>query len=239
MKAIVLTYDRNRVITEHMILKYDQLWPDHPFIFRIPYQELAGPADPRREYVKAPQEIRATTLRLIADLENDEWIYWCVDDKYPLDLVLPAVRTVMADTHNFSDASGLLFCRCKALLRRADETLFPGEVQNATGVKYLERRGWNQIWIHQFLRVKVLRYLFSQMPAEIASAKLMDSLKDAIPKPADLRLYVTETNFAVFGESTHKGTINQNCYESVLKNGLPLPKWFSQPNGKHVINGKL
>ncbi len=239
MKAIVLTYDRSRAVTEHMIFKYNELWPDHPFVFRIPYQELAGAPDDRREYVKTPSEIRATTLQLIADLDDDEWVYWCVDDKYPVELVLAKIRTVLADIHELPDASGLLFCRCKALLRRPDETLFPGERKDSSGDIFLERRGWNQIWIHQLLRVKVLRYLFSQMPDEIASAKLMDHLKDEIPKPPELRLYVTKENYAVFGESTHKGTINQNCYDSILKTDIELPEWFRRPNGKSVINGKL
>ena len=239
MKAIVLTCDRYRAVTEHMILKYDQLWPDHPFVFRIPYQELGGNSTDRREYVKTPAPLRATALELIADLPDEEWIYWSVDDKYPIELALPKVRTFLAATDELSDASGLLFCRSKALLRRADETLFPGERQISSGEILLERRGWNQIWIHQLLRVKVIRHLFSKMPEEIASAKLMDHLKDEIPKPPELKLYVTKENFAVFGESTHKGTINQNCYDSIVTTKIELPKWFRRPNGKSVIIGKL
>src|SRR6187397_1047533 len=42
IKAIVLTCDRFRAITRHLILKYERLWPDHPFIFHVPYQELRG-----------------------------------------------------------------------------------------------------------------------------------------------------------------------------------------------------
>ena len=239
MKAIVLTCDRYRAITEHMILKYDQLWPDHPFVFRIPYQERRQTATNQREFVKTPSPIRATALQLIADLEDDEWIYWCVDDKYPIELTLPKIRAFVNGINDFGDISGLLFCRSKALLRRADETLFPDERMSRGGDVLLERRGWNQIWIHQLLRVKVVRYLFSHMPEEIASAKLMDHLKDEIPKPAELRLYVTKENFAVFGESTHKGTINQNCYDSIAKTTIELPKWFRRPNGKSVIIGKL
>ncbi len=239
MKGIILTCDRYRAVTDHMIFKYDQLWPDHPFLFRIPFQDLAGTPSDRREYVKTPSEIRATALQLIADLDDEEWVYWCVDDKYPIELVLPKIRTFLANIRDLPEASGLLFCRCKALLRRPDETLFPGEQQNSFGDIFLERRGWNQIWIHQLLRVKVLRYLFSKMPTTIASAKLMDHLKDEIPKPPDLRLYVTKDNFAVFGESTHKGTINQNCYDSIVTTNIELPAWFQRPNGKCVINGKL
>ena len=50
MKALVLTCDRYRVMTEHMILQYERLWPDHPFQFRIPWQELGGKDSPAREY---------------------------------------------------------------------------------------------------------------------------------------------------------------------------------------------
>lgn len=221
-----------------MIFKYDQLWPDHPFVFRIPYQELGGPTN-RCEYVRTPSPIRATALQLIADLNDDEWIYWCVDDKYPIELMLPKIRTFLSSIQDLSEASGLLFCRSKALLRRAEETLFSDERKSPTGDILLERRGWNQIWIHQLLRVKVIRYLFSQMPDQIASAKLMDHLKDEIPKPPELKLYVTKENFAVFGESTHKGTINQNCFDSIVKTDIELPKWFRRPNGKSVIIGKL
>jgi hypothetical protein len=239
MKAIVLTCDRYRAVAEHMILKYKELWPDHPFVFRIPYQELGGRATSSIEYVKTPSNIRETVLQLIADLDDDEWIYWCVDDKYPIQLVLEKIRQFMTDLSHWDDISGLLFCRCKALLRLPDETLYPKEWRNSFGDIYLERTAWNQIWIHQFLKIKVLRHLFTHMPKEIGSAKQMDHLKDDVTKLPAHRLFVTKDNFAVFGESTHKGTINQNCYESIIKARIELPKWFRRPNGKYVINGKL
>ena len=239
MRAIVLTCDRYRAVTEHMILKYEELWPDHPLVFRIPYQQLGGRATARSEYVKTSPNIRETVLQLIADLDEDDWIYWCVDDKYLIQFVLEKINQLMTDAIGSPDISGLLFCRCKALLKKPDETLYPKEWRSSFGDVYLERKGWHQIWIHQLLRVKVLRHLFSHMPKEIASAKLMDRLKDDVPKLSEHRLFVTKENFAVFGESTHKGTLNQNCYESIRKTDIKLPKWFRRSNGKYVINGKL
>jgi len=222
-----------------MILKYEELWPDHPLVFRIPYQQLGGRATARSEYVKTSPNIRETVLQLIADLDEDDWIYWCVDDKYLIQFVLEKINQLMTDAIGSPDISGLLFCRCKALLKKPDETLYPKEWRSSFGDVYLERKGWHQIWIHQLLRVKVLRHLFSHMPKEIASAKLMDRLKDDVPKLSEHRLFVTKENFAVFGESTHKGTLNQNCYESIRKTDIKLPKWFRRSNGKYVINGKL
>jgi hypothetical protein len=164
---------------------------------------------------------------------------WCPDDKYPIELVVDKIVDLVSDIVRSADVSGLLFCRCKALLRRPEATLDPQPRINSFGDVYLERKGWHQIWIHQFLRVKVLRFLFSQMPERIASAKLMDTLKDQVPKLAEHRLFVTRENFAIFGESTHKGTLNRNCYESIKRTKIELPKWFRKPNHKYVTLGKL
>jgi len=67
----------------------------------------------------------------------------------------------------------------------------------------------------------------------------MDGLKNDVPKLAEHRLFVTRENFAVFGESTQKGVITQNCYESILVSGIELPEWFHSPNGQCVTMGKL
>jgi hypothetical protein len=50
---------------------------------------------------------------------------------------------------------------------------------------------------------------------------------------------VTEKNFAVFGESTRRGDITQNCYESIVEAGIELPEWFQRPTGEYVTLGKL
>src|SRR5438270_3656874 len=239
MKAIVLTCDRYRAVTEHMMLQYEKLWPDHPFTFRIPFQELGGGNSKRIELLRTPPEIRPAVLELLRDLPDEEWIYWCVDDKYPVRLVLDKIVDLMDDALRSSDMDGLLFCRAKALKRRPEETLFPDERANSFGEIYLERKGWHQIWIHQLLKVKVVRYLFSQLPEQIKSAKLMDELKDEDPKLPEHRLFVTKNNFPMFGQSTHKGTINRNCYKSIRKTNIKLPEWFRKPNDKTVIIGKL
>jgi len=98
---------------------------------------------------------------------------------------------------------------------------------------------WYQIWIHQFLRVKVLRYFFTHMRKDISNAKVMDELKNEIPKPDELRLFVTEENHAVFGESTQRGLITESCYRSIKAAGLTLPEWFQKSNGSYVTMGEL
>jgi hypothetical protein len=85
----------------------------------------------------------------------------------------------------------------------------------------------------------VLRYLFTHLPDHIPNAKTMDELKNDVPKLPEHRLLVTEKNFAVFGESTRRGVITQNCYESMVAAGIEVPGWFQYPNGEYVTLGKL
>jgi len=239
IKAIVLTYDRYRAITQHLIVQYERLWPDHPFVFHIPYQELGGVDSKRIKYLTSPADIKATVLHLLADIDDEEWIYWCVDDKYPIQLVTDKIAGLISHAIRSPEVSGLLFCRCRVTLSNPKLALYPRKIKNPFGDVYFERKAWFQIWIHQLLRAKVLLYLFTYLPDHITSAKAMDELKNDVPKLAEHRLFVTKENFAVFGESTQRGVITQNCYESMLASGIELPEWFRSPNGEYVTLGKL
>jgi hypothetical protein len=222
-----------------MIGQYGRLWPDHPFLFRIPFQRLSGTNSHREEYIRTSPDIPGTVLQLIADLDDEEWIYWCADDKYPIRLIVEKVETLFKDVRRQNDITGLLCCRCRVTLDRPELSLLAGERIMPGGDVLLERRKWYQIWIHQFLRVKVLRYFFTHMPKAIPNAKAMDELKNDIPKPDELRLLVTKENYAVFGESTQRGDLTLNCYESLKQAGLDLPDWFRKPNDNYVTMGEL
>lgn len=244
MKAIVLTADRYRAVTDHMILKYEEVWPDHPFVFRVPYQELGGNNTARVEYFRAtgstPAEIPAMILDLLSDVADDDWVYWCLDDKYPIQLVLPKIAGLLEFAKRGENVDGLLFCRTRVLLDQPEQALLPNNLTTPQGDILLERRGWQQIWIHQLLRAKVLRYFFSTLQREqITTAKSMDPLKDKMPKPDHLRLYVTKENFAVFGESTHRGKITRNCLESLRQTNIAIPEWFQHDNGETITVGEL
>src|SRR6267143_1004196 len=238
IRAIVLTCDRYHVITRHMIYQYDRLWPNHPFVFHIPYQEVGGTDTKRIKYFPSPPDIKGTVLHLLADVDDEEWIYWCVDDKYPIRLVTGKIHDLIRHAISSPEISGLLFCRCRVTLDSPKLALYPKEIVNPSGDILFERKAWYQIWLHQLLKAKVLRYLFDHLPDRIPSAKAMDELKNGIVKPSELRLFVTKENFAVFGESTARGLITQNCYESMVANQMELPEWFQHPNGQYVTLGK-
>ena len=230
MKAIVLTYDKNRALTEHMIFKYQQLWPDHPFCFRIPYQELKSEDSPNCEYIHSPVDIKGTVLTLIQDLDDDDWIYWCIDDKYPIYLDLQKIKSIMSWllSASASECSGVLFCRIRDVLtgKALKKNWIGANVKFKDSYKntYLHRTNYEQIWLHQFLRVKVIRYLFEKMPDIVGSAKTMDALKYKVRLPESHLLLVYRENIATFGESTSRNELTLNCYESIVKHKLELPE---------------
>jgi hypothetical protein len=89
MKAIVLSFDPHLEIANLVVETYNRLWPNCPFIFRIPFTDR----DPRTvfaaqnvEFIQTPSDIRSTMENLLRDLPEDEFIFWCVDDRYPIEI---------------------------------------------------------------------------------------------------------------------------------------------------------
>jgi len=212
-------------------------WPSHPFTFNVPYQDqpLRSPVIVAR---RTPEAIRATVVELLRGFEDDEWIYWCIDDKYPIRLIEQPVAVLTGALLDgaFAEADGLLLCRCRKLLRH--EHLLDDTIDGPAGIRLLRRRDYSQIWIHQFLRTKVLRHLFSSFPEFIPNAKIMDGMKDRIALPADHRLYVVESNLVVFGESTKDGRVTRNCARSFRELGMDLPAGF-EPSNVEAIMGTV
>jgi hypothetical protein len=236
MEAIVLTCDKYRPLTEHMIFQYGRLWPDHPFRFRIPYQTLIGPKSANREYRPCNPDFKSTILSLLEDLDDEQLIYWCMDDKYPIKLHLTRIRALLPFVFDLpSSVSGILFCRCRDMLKKY--ALTGDSIRTPQGHRLLRRNNYLQIWLHQFMRAKVLRYLFQSFPDDISFAKQMDPLKNKIPLPPSHALYVTAKNLAVFGESTTRGKLTANCAQSMHRYDLPVPTSFVLDN-QHTVMGK-
>jgi hypothetical protein len=239
MRAIVLSCDRYAPMAAHMVRTYRRLWPDHPFVFRIPVQDVKWPdawCDPAIEFVPSPSSIVATVETLIRDLPDDEWVYWCIDDKWLIDLDVPAVARLHRWLVGLDDpaVSGLIFCRCRMLL--VDGHVTPeGGITTPGGESLLRRLDYSQFWVHQYLRVRVLRDAFRRFPGEPAQAKQMDAWIGHDPAhceiwkvPADETWYVTSRNLAVFGESTDAGRLLSACATSMERLGIATPLAFER-----------
>ena len=234
MKAIVLTYDRNHPLTEHMVRTYQDKWPDHPFVFRVPYQgdvtKLRKRLGRAIEPIQTPPNIKGTVLRLTQDLADSEWVYWCIDDKYLVDIDVQAANETYHWISSITDpkVQGAMFCRTRRLLEPDNIRSVP-PVDVSSHYRFLTRKNYYQCWIHQFMTVGVLRRLFESFPDDGFVAKEMDTFTGQVDGELvrdfgmDETMYVSEKNYARFGESSHAGRITRNCRSSMQAYGVELP----------------
>lgn len=234
--AIVLSYDRNRSITDHMIACYEYLWQDNPFVFHIPYQQLFDNRK-NRVYIRSPEAIKASVLLLLQNMDDNDWVYWCIDDKYPIKLDIKTMEIICNWIIKGSDpnVSGILLCRARNVLLSKNLT---GERIEIAGHSFLERSNYHQIWIHQFLRVKVIRSMFEKFPDILSKAGDMDKFKNAQSKDPNHKIYVIEKNRAIFGESTINNKITANCLHSMKNRNIDIPEWFKVGVPEAVIIGE-
>ena len=97
IRSIVLTYDKYHFIANHMLLCYEKLWPDNPFVFIIPFQKLktAFSIDKSKyKLIQTPPDIKSTVLELLSEINDEEIIYWCMDDRYPITLDINVVSVI-------------------------------------------------------------------------------------------------------------------------------------------------
>lgn len=248
MRAIVLTYDKYVKITDHMIQNYMTIWPDNPFIFRVPYQTypsfLKDKYQDKVELIETDRKIKATLLRLIEDLDDDEWIYWCIDDRYPINIKIDDVSYISNWILNTppSVLSGVMFSNFPKMMHVKNIMSEKNCIYDDRRKKYYRRKNYAMIWMHQFLRVSVIRILFNEFPDDFNQAKQMDYFKAALSLPAEHKLYMYSKHIAEYGESTHRGKMTLNCAKSFKKLGMEVPPGFEITNKEIFIqksNGQL
>jgi hypothetical protein len=100
VKGIVLSFDPHLEIANLLVETYNRLWPDHRFQFRIPFTNR----DPRSifraqnvEFISTPPDIRSTVESLLRNLPEREFVFWCIDDRYPIEIFEPTVLRTVRD----------------------------------------------------------------------------------------------------------------------------------------------
>jgi hypothetical protein len=248
MKAIVLSCDKYHPIAEHMILKYQELWPTNPFTFRVPWNntlpnKIINRFNEKIEPIHTNVEFKKTFHDLTKDLDDDEWIFWCIDDKYPIELNEQIANQVIKFISSIKDTDivYISFHFVRAVKRHALELKgHPNPDKRGEQIKFQDLNFLQhhriQPWLHQFFRVKTLRKLWSFISEpEKHVAYTMD---DDIWKNAHLiagKRFVVEHNICTYGESTWKGKLTRNCHTSFKEQDLPIPSCFEPVGPKLII----
>jgi hypothetical protein len=226
MQALVLTFDNNQHVAAHAIACYDRLFSGNPFSFRVPYQSATLiQRDGQLDYVRSPAALVATVRTLLADLSADEWVFWCMDDYFPLNLDLPWLQAMIPQltSPEFDDVTGINFC-CSYKYKRywRNRKLRSGDFVTIAGERFVESPDYDQIWAPQFIRVRALQSFFHRLKEPREYAKELDEQMRKLVKPAEHILLISASDHAIFAESTVRGRYSSDFVQSAAKLGISL-----------------
>ena len=229
MKAIVLTCDKYHPVADNMIECYQRLWPDNPFTFHIPYQNSYnwfGKYGNKVKCIRTDVQFKTTVLSLLDGLNDEEWVYWCPDDRYPIWLDVAAHCQIYEWILSLSRSVSGVLLLCPPKLKNPNNVDKKDIIRDFQKRVYVRRKNYRQIFLHQFIRVKVLRTLFGSFPDVLNQAKEMDYRKNELSIPPKQRLYVGTKAVSSFGESTARGKLTLNMVDELKRKGLSIPVDF-------------
>ena len=174
MRAIVLTYNKRLSIAKLVISCYEKQWKDHPFDFIVPINRRNNSrlfSNMKNVYtVRTAPDIKRTMKRLLQGVPNDEFVYWCTDDRYAdkiFDLNIIKKIYSIVESRKFEFDS----MRFMKIPRKAAHKGLPGNMPcdvKIGGREFYIYRGnlaWG-FWHHQFIKAGVLKRIFlcKQLP---------------------------------------------------------------------------
>jgi hypothetical protein len=237
VKAIVLTYDKQVGLAELVVKSYLALWKECPFQFVIPRNDDNSPhfdflaTQKNVSLIRTPSSIRATMSALLGTVDDNAWIYWCIDDRYPIEIdqrrmqmVFDFIASGAADHLN-----GIKLIHWKETADASYNDIEIGDRKFRFQVPY---SAWG-LWHHHFLRAKVLKEIF------LASER--NGIADT---PWELNGYFHKLPFIEvfknivfpvgepiihFGETLVQGLLLANACEALARYNCPVPNYTKDP----------
>ena len=232
MPAIVLTCDEYRPFTENMIKSYEEVWPTHPFVFYVPFQENSSLSAlvprARVNMVRSQKSIKDTVMALLDSFGDDEFVFWCIDDYFPIAANAKKLETIfepfLTRNSDCSKVTGLAFTRAGGLIG-------PPNLHSTSELlldwRLFRRLNLNGFWYHQIVRVGVLRYFYSQIP-QLVIAKDYDHWKKKASVPENL--FVTRETLISYAESTYRGKATVLALKAMRRRNILPPLEHVSPN---------
>ena len=215
-----------------MIAQYEKLWPSNLFTFRIPWnvtypETIDSQFHDKTELINTDIKFKETFHGLTQDLDDNEWVYWCIDDKYPIHIEEHKANKVFNFVKSISDPNiiNVSFHFVRQIKSSANRMQREGSGREVRfeGLRFIEHKSFINNWLHQFFRVKALREFWSNIKEpDQYQAKQMDY--DVQPLTGiSLTL---DHNMCTYGESTDKGSITKNCEDNCIENNIAIPDYF-------------
>ena len=222
MYAIVLTFDRQIQFAQLVIESYRALWPDYPFTFRVPYNEVYPRAlidRPEIELVHTEKDIRATMTNLLSGIEDEAFVFWAIDDRYPYWIrdTNTLEQVVAFVLHATSDIAGVKLTN-HAIQAVGDQVWMIGDERFRLQVDFP-----GGFYTHHFVRSGVLKKSFLEfdLPDSYSIAQFHEKLYSM--SSWDDRILVPERPLVHFGESCTRGKMTRNCLYALREYDLEVP----------------
>lgn len=162
IKAIILTYDQQIGFAELVYKKYMELWPNCPFIFKVPFNNKNKcrsynffKEKNNTELIKSDVNIQKTMSILLKEFNEEEWIYWCIDDRYPIKIdvsILDGLSSLIKNNQLDNYNAVKLYNNC---------SLTNKEVNIFNNKFFIQKpKSMFGFWNHHFCKTKYIKYFF-------------------------------------------------------------------------------
>lgn len=205
IKAICLSYDKHMPILDYVLYTYEKHWPDHPFVFYIPWNtceptflvRLYG--EDRIKLIKTPSPIKSTLRTLLGLCDPDEWIWWTMDDKYLLKVKEKnKIHNIFNSLQELDDKiSGFMLTRNG----NADWAMKDDKALAFNGLFFREKWNYNQIYQPQIVRSRVLHRIF---------------VDNQFPENYFLRLGAKDNPDSLLYDKIYDGEIMYSCLRNLI-----------------------
>tara|TARA_R110000824_G_scaffold331078_1_gene517837 strand:+ start:15158 stop:15940 length:783 start_codon:yes stop_codon:yes gene_type:complete len=239
MKAIFLTYDKHRLFAKQCLMTHERSGAFSEIQYLFPWNE-SYPEDLISLFgkekiipIKTEAPIKKTIETLLQNVEDDEWVYWVMNDNY-IDKVVSVekVKLIIDWVKNHSK------------LTDYGVQMFMGPYNIEHGIVtrdgYIEHQNEEETirlykkskityqWRSQICRAKVIKTMFSCLD-EPKQIKDMDyQLLTPVAKPFwDLskegNFYAAMPSVTLLAEQINKSKMTKNCADSFIELGLQIP----------------
>ncbi|CAM3847524.1 hypothetical protein [Smaragdicoccus niigatensis] len=218
MYAIVLTHQARLPFAQLVLSSYDEHWPDSGLVFRIPFnteRPLLRSGHPV-EYIETRPQIKHTMSALLARIADDEFVYWCTDDRYLAEVHdLAELRSFVQIVDGATEFDSL------RLVNHTPRTL--GRRKRIHEHRAILARGF---WHHQFIRAGILREIFVDVDAD--DYPIFEPHRALLAGDHVHRAFSTTRSLVRFGEPTIGPDITANGVIDGLRYGIALPDGYGR-----------
>lgn len=226
MRVIVLTYDKQKGLSELVVKKYESLIETSNLVFCLPKnmeKSLQFDHSSQVEAFLCESDILSTMSALLDPVPDDEWVLWAIDDRYPITINKQAYIDVVNFIKNnkSNDINGI-----KLMPWREQLTTDKITINNISFVKQ-KPVGMFGFWHHHFLKAKVLKQAFFDCnPNKINNIREFNNFhhkQELLPFLEGI--IVPETPLITLGEPLWQGKLTKNGLLELQNNHCEVPNY--------------